>query len=150
SCGPVPGPIALPWEPMSDRSGSVRIMNKLPTEKRIAVVAALIEGCSVNSTVRMTGASKPAVLKLLLDVGEACAEEHDRIVRDVKAARVQADELWSYVAKKAKNASEAEKVCGKGDAWLWLGLDSDSKFIISYLVGPRDGESAVAFMTDLA
>lgn len=125
-------------------------MNKLPTEKRIAVISALIEGCSVNSTCRMTGVSKPAVLQLLLDVGEACAEEHDRIVRDVQAKRVQADELWAFVASKAKNTDEKARACGKGDSWLWLALDADSKLIISYLVGLRDGDCAAAFMADLA
>lgn len=125
-------------------------MNKLPTDKRIAVLSALIEGCSISSVVRMTGVSKPAVLKLLVDAGEALSEEHDRLVRDVQSKRVQADELWSFVAMKQKNATEAQKACGKGDSWLWLALDADSKLIISYLVGLRDADCALAFMTDLA
>src|SRR5260370_915751 len=52
-------------------------MNKLSMDKKIAVVSALVEGCSVRSTVRMTGVSKGAILRLLVEVGTACAESHD-------------------------------------------------------------------------
>ena len=33
-------------------------MNKLSTDKRCAVVSALVEGCSIRSTVRMTAVAK--------------------------------------------------------------------------------------------
>jgi transposase-like protein len=33
--------------------------------------------------------------------------------------------------------------------WTWTALDSDSKLIVSYLIGGRDGEYAMAFMDDL-
>ena len=45
------------------------IMNRLTGDKRKAVVAALIEGCSVRSVCRMTGVAKGTVLKLLADIG---------------------------------------------------------------------------------
>ena len=51
-------------------------MNRLKMEKRRAVVAALVERSSINSTVRMTGVSKPTILELLRDLGEACAAYH--------------------------------------------------------------------------
>ncbi len=47
-------------------------MNKLTAQKRIQVVAALVEGASINSVVRMIGVSKPTILKLLADLGTAC------------------------------------------------------------------------------
>ena len=40
-----------------------------PTEKRAAVLNALVEGMSINATVRMTGVSKVTVLQLLADAG---------------------------------------------------------------------------------
>ena len=40
-------------------------MNKLSKAERVSVIAALVEGASINSTVRMTGISKPTILKLL-------------------------------------------------------------------------------------
>src|SRR5581483_6021630 len=39
---------------------------------------------------------------------------------------------------------------GAGDVWTWVGIDADTKLIISYLVGGRDGEWACQFMQDLA
>lgn len=37
-----------------------------------------------------------------------------------------------------------------GDVWTWTALDSDSKLIISYLVGGKDGDYALEFMDDIA
>lgn len=48
-------------------------MNKLSTERRAGVIAALVEGNSIRSTVRMTGAAKNTVAKLLVELGQACA-----------------------------------------------------------------------------
>lgn len=42
------------------------------------VVSALVEGSSINSVVRMTGVSKVTILKLLEDMGCACASYHHR------------------------------------------------------------------------
>ena len=122
----------------------------MSTCKRAQVIATLVEGCSVNSTARLTGISVPTILKLLSDVGDVCADAHDRLVRNVKARRVQADEIWSFVGKKAANATEEEKACGMGDAWVWTAIDADSKLIVSYLVGLRNSECAEEFITDLA
>jgi hypothetical protein len=57
--------------------------NVISTAKKIAVITALVEGCSVRSTVRMTGVSKGAVLRLLVSVGAACAEYQNRVIRNV-------------------------------------------------------------------
>lgn len=80
-------------------------MNQLTTSKRAQVVTALVEGCSINSTVRMTGVAKHTILNLLKAMGCACASYHDRYVRNIRVRRVQADEVWSYVYGKDKNLS---------------------------------------------
>jgi len=91
------------------------------------------------------------VTRLLEDAGEACAAYHDEHVRNVKAARVQADEIWAFTYAKQKNVERAKAApAGAGDTWTWVGMDADSKLIISWLVGPRDGHSAYAFMMDMA
>jgi IS1 family transposase len=126
-------------------------MNQLNSEKRAAVVAALVEGNSIRSTVRMTGVAKNTVVKLLLDLGEACTMLHDQAVRDVRSRRVQCDEIWSFVYSKQKNVP-AEKAgqFGVGDVWTWTAIDADSKLIVSWLVGTRDAGSAYVFMQDVA
>lgn len=124
-------------------------MNRLSIQDRIRVVAALVEGNSIRATVRMTGVAKNTVTKLLVDLGCACAEYHAEHVRNVDAKRVECDEIWSFVYAKAKNVPEAKK--GEaGDVWTWTALDSDSKLIVSWLVGGRDGATACDFMEDVA
>lgn len=125
--------------------------NVLDTSKRVQILSMLVEGTSMRSVSRVAGVSINTVSKLLLDAGNACAEYHDQTVRDVKAARVQCDEIWSFVAAKQKNV-EAMKapVEGAGDVWTWTALDADSKMIVSYLVGGRDSAYADAFVADVA
>jgi IS1 family transposase len=125
-------------------------MNRLTTAKRVAVVAALVEGNSIRATARMTDVCKPAILKLLADLGPVCAEYHDRMVRNVQAQRVQVDEIWQFVGAKAKNTSEEKRAQGWGDTWTWVAMDADSKMIISWFIGQRDAEAAYTLMLDLS
>lgn len=81
-------------------------MNQLSTTRRAQVIAALVEGNSINSTCRMFGVGKHTVLRLLEDAGCACAAYHDQFVRGVHSQRVQCDEVWSFVGAKMKNANE--------------------------------------------
>lgn len=104
----------------------------------------------MRSISRVADVSINTVSKLLVDAGKFCADLHDREVRNVKAKRVQCDEIWSFTAAKQKNvAAMKNAVDGAGDTWTWTALDSDSKLIISWLVGGRDGEYALAFMDDV-
>lgn len=121
-------------------------MNKLPIAKRAAIVRALCEGNSVRATCRLTGAAKATVLKLLVDLGEFCSIYQDHILRNLKASRVEADEIWAFVGAKARNARQD----GHGDIWTYTAIDADSKLMISWLVGPRNQENTDAFITDLA
>ena len=110
----------------------------------------LIEGMSMRSISRVTGASINTVTKLLVKAGEACAEYHDRHVREVKSKRIQCDEIWSFVYAKQKNVATADAAPEHaGDAWTWTAIDADSKLIVSYLVGGRDSGYAVEFMGDV-
>lgn len=125
-------------------------MNKLSTSGRVKVVSALVEGMGINATCRMTGVSKPTVLKLLSDLGQACYAYHDQHVRGLKSKRVQCDEIWSFVGAKMKNTTEEKLAQGWGDVWTWTALDADSKLMVSYLVGQRGPRWANAFMEDVA
>jgi IS1 family transposase len=96
----------------------------------------------------MTGAAKNTVVKLLADIGTACAKYHDKHVRDLKVRRLQADEIWCFIGCKRKNATPEQKSEGWGDVWTWVGIDADTKLVVSYLVGGRDGWWARDFMED--
>ena len=121
-------------------------MNVLPLAKKAAVLKALTEGASIRATVRMTGVSKTTVLKLLVEVGEFCAIYQDHALRNLPCRTIQADELWSFVGAKARNA----KTPGYGDVWTFVGICADTKLIVSWLVGQRIAEHAEAFMKDVA
>ncbi|MDP4200373.1 MAG: IS1 family transposase [Bacteroidota bacterium] len=126
-------------------------MNRLSREKQIEVVKALVEGNSINATVRMAGVAKNTILKLLVELGEACQSYHDANVRNVTSKRVQCDEIWNFVAKKDRACTMEERsMTGIGSTWTWVAIDADSKLVLSYLVGGRDGEYAYAFMQDVA
>lgn len=132
------------------KSSDIRGMNKLPLKTRVQILTMLCEGSSMRSISRVADVSINTVSKLLVDAGKFCAELHDREVRNVKSKRVQCDEIWSFVGAKAKNVSTMKQpVAGAGDVWTWTALDSDSKLIVSWLVGGRDSEYALAFMDDV-
>ena len=125
-------------------------MNRLPTETRATILNMLVEGSSIRSISRVTGVSKDTVSKLLVDAGKACMEFHDQAVQDVHARHIQCDEIWSFCYSKQKNAERAKNVIDvAGDVWTWTGIDSDTKLIVSWLVGGRDAEYAIEFMDDL-
>src|SRR5690242_11818728 len=106
-------------------------MNKLPSEKRAQILSMMVEGVSIRAIARMTGSSKNTIVKLLADAGEACMAYHDEHVRNVKARRVQCDEIWSFVYAKQKNVAAAKrKDLAYGDVWTWTALEADTKLII--------------------
>jgi len=126
-------------------------MNKLSTENRRAVVSALVEGCSIRSTVRMTGVAKNAVTKLLVDLGQVCSDFQDQTLRNLQCKRLQLDEIWSFCYAKSKNVPEEKRgEFGYGDVWTWAALDADTKLVPSWLVGSRDAGCAASFVNDLA
>jgi IS1 family transposase len=126
-------------------------MNKLDTEKRAQIVAALVEGCSIRSTVRMTGASKNTIAKLLVELGAACSEYLDKNLVNLSSKRIQCDEIWQFVGAKQKNVlANKRDQFGIGDVWTWVAIDADSKLICSWLVGKRDPGCATEFIHDLS
>ena len=125
-------------------------MNKLSIKARAQMLNMLCEGSSMRSVSRLADVSINTVAKLLIDAGKFCAAFHDDKVIGVKASRIQCDEIWSFTAAKQKNvAAMKAPVEGAGDTWTWTGIDADTKLIVSWLVGGRDGEYAMAFMDDL-
>jgi IS1 family transposase len=125
-------------------------MNKLPSNQRARIIMALIEGNSIASTCRMTGAAKMTVLSLIREVGEACIKFHDAQVRYLSTERVQCDEVWSFCSMKQKNVpAELQGTIGIGSIWTWTAIDADSKLIVSWLASDRSYEAADAFMKDL-
>lgn len=127
-------------------------MNRLDMETRCRIIAALAEGNSIRATVRMTGAAKNTIQKLLLEVGERSLAFQDEVFQNLPCKRIQVDECWAFCYAKAKNVTPeiAAKNPFAGDAWTWAAIDADTKLIPSWIIGPRDGVTARVFVNDLA
>ncbi|HTZ48905.1 MAG TPA: IS1 family transposase [Verrucomicrobiae bacterium] len=125
-------------------------MNRLPLEKRTQILRLLVVGNSVRATSRLADFSINTVTKLLVDLGSGCAEYHHQKVRNVRVCRLQCDEIWAFVGAKQKHVTPERRAQGWGDTWTWVALDADSKLVVGYLVGGRDGWWAREFMNDCA
>jgi IS1 family transposase len=127
-------------------------MYKISMDKRVAVISALVEGCSVRSTSRLTGVAKGTILRLLAEVGQACSDYQNATIRNIPAKRVQIDEIWSFVGCKEKNVTmnkiERDGICG--DVWTFTAIEAQTKLVIGWLVGRRDAGSACEFLQDVA
>jgi len=126
-------------------------MNKLSSAKRAQALQMMAEGVSLRAMTRLTGVSRTTLIKLLEDAGRAFSEYQDRALMNLTCKRVQVDEAWAFCYAKQKNVPTAKAAPeGAGDIWTWVGLDADTKLVLSWLVGGRDGEYAMGFMDDLA
>ena len=127
-------------------------MNRLDTKTRTQVIAALLEGCSIRSTVRMTGVSKKTVMRLLVEAGTVAARYQDRLFHNLTCRRLQLDEMWAFIGAKQKNVTPeiVAKNPNAGDVWLWVAIDADTKLVPCWTLGGRDAGVAKDFVDDLA
>lgn len=129
----------------------VSMVNRLSTEQRARIIGCLCEGMSIRATVRVTGAAKNTITKLLTDLGAECAHYQDVHLRNLPCKRIEADEIWSFCYAKAKNVpAEHQDEFGYGDVWTWTAICADTKLVPSWLVGERTTNDGIAFMRDLA
>jgi IS1 family transposase/transposase-like protein len=115
------------------------------------VLSLLTEGSSIRSAERVSGIHRDTICKLLRVVGEKCEALLSRLVRNVEAKDVQADELWSFVGMKEKTKvrkgiADAEV----GDAYTFLAVERDSKLLLAHHVGRRTSEDANMFAAKLS
>lgn len=126
-------------------------MNRLSTHKRAEIIACLVDGNSIRATCRITGTAKGTVLRLLREVGVACAEYQDRVLRNLPCKRLQADEIWSFCYAKAKNVpGEHKNDFGYGDVWTWTAICDETRLVPAWHISTRDAHAAHRFMIDLA
>jgi IS1 family transposase len=124
-------------------------VNNLPFDKQVAVIAALTEGCSIRSVERLTGVHRDTIMRLSVRVGEGCAILHDTMMRDLNVARLELDELWSFVGRKQARVQTKRENKVRGDQYTFIGLADTSKAIVSYLTGKRDTPNTRRFLRDL-
>lgn len=127
-------------------------MNVLNPHRKLTILSALLEGCSVRSTSRMTGSHIETILKLLVETGQKCHQILDEKVRGLHCEAIECDELWSFVHKKQRMLTEQDRLHHPeyGDTYTFIALDPATKLVCSYLVGKRDGVYTDRFIADLS
>ena len=127
-------------------------MNSLKQDRKLAVIAALTEGCSIRSVSRMTGVHKKTIMKLLVEVGSRCQRMMDETMRGLRFEAVECDEIWTFVQKKegAMKADERKANPDLGDQYTYIALDPVSKMIPAFHVGRRDSVNTHHFIEDLS
>ena len=125
-------------------------MNRLSLEKQSQIINSLIEGNSIRSAERMTETHRDTIMRLMVAVGESCANLMNNDMRNLSCRRIQVDEVWTYVQKKQRHITTLDDPNRVGDQWTFVALDPDTKLIPAYRVGKRDLTTAIAFMTDLS
>jgi transposase-like protein len=125
-------------------------MNALRLEKKIAVISAMVEGCSIRSVERMTGIHRDTIMRLIVNTGENCSRMMDMKMRGLQSRFIQVDEIWTYVGVKERHLDpETHDVFRMGDQYVFVALDAESKLVPSFLVGKRNAENAYNLMKDL-
>lgn len=123
---------------------------RLPLEKALTVIQHLVEGCSIRSTVRITGVEKRTILSLLVLVGERCEKLMMNRIRGLHVKKVQCDELWGFIGMKektkAKNGKQGNQI---GDAWCYTAIERHSKLILTWHLGRRTSWDTVRFTENL-
>ncbi|MGD1088070.1 MAG: hypothetical protein ABR955_05020, partial [Verrucomicrobiota bacterium] len=103
---------------------------RVPFNKAVQITHLLVEGCGVRAIERLANVHRDTVLNVLEVVGQKCARLLDQRVRNVPFEFVQVDELFAFVACKERN--NVEKSAERGDQYVYLGVDAESKFIINF------------------
>jgi IS1 family transposase len=123
--------------------------NVLPRSKQVAVVSALVEGCSIRSTERMQGVHRDTIMRLGVKIGNGCADLLNETMVGLSCERFELDEIWSFIAKKQRQVTETDAP-SMGDVWTWVAIDARTKLVPSFMTGKRDAATADAFVKDLA
>jgi transposase-like protein len=113
---------------------------QLPLEKALLCLHLLCEGNAVRSIERIVGVDKKTILKLLVQVGEGCERMLSETIQAVPVEDVQADELWTFIqAKQGTCARRKVANPDAGDAYCYFGIERNSKLILAWHLGRRNG-----------
>jgi transposase-like protein/IS1 family transposase len=122
----------------------------LQLDKALRCLQLLTEGNSIRATVRISGVAKATVTALLVSVGQKCADFLSRKLIHVPVTNVEVDEVWGFVGMKEKTKDRKKINDGDmGDAYAFVGIERETKLVLSWYLGKRDQFSTVMFMEQL-
>jgi len=124
------------------------MVNVMSQERKSAIVSGLVEGVSVRSLERMTGAHRDSIVRLLHRVGDGCTRLLETKMRGLDLRSIQCDEIWSYVHTKQGHLRPGDPA-EYGDQFVFVALDANTKLVPCFEVGKRDAETTNRFMLKL-
>jgi len=124
-------------------------MYTLSTDKKVSVIASLLEGNSVRSTERVTSVHRDTICRLLVEVGDRCNDLLDGSMRNLRCQFVQCDEIWTYVGKKQRHVRDGDS-SELGHQWVFVAMDAETKLVPVFTVGKRNEETTWYFIHELA
>lgn len=120
---------------------------RVPFEKAVQITHLLVEGVGIRAIERLASVHRDTVLAVLEVVGQKCARLLDQKVRNVAFPDVQVDELFAFVGcKERNNVNQSREL---GEQYAFIGVDSQSKFIINFIIGKRDPVTTQIYIQDL-
>ncbi len=125
--------------------------NNLEIQTKLRLISGLVEGSSIRSLERQTGVHRDTVMRLGLRVGMACEMISDRQMVDLTCEKIQIDEIYGYIKKKpGKFRKWKQKFEGEGEIYTFMSLDTNTRLVPNYKVGPRSSETAIDMAVDLS
>ena len=122
-------------------------MNRLPSAKRAAILAMLVEGFSMRSITRRDGVSINTVAKLLNDAGAAAGAYLNEHVRHIPGLRrIECSQTWAFSYPRQAETSPRPAT---QDTWTFAAIDADSKLIVSCRVGDNSQKTRAGFVEDI-
>ena len=126
-------------------------MKQLTKMQQAAVIRCLVDGVSIRATTRITGVAKNSIQRLTLQLGQACLEYQDSVLRSLPCERIECDEIWCFCYAKDKNLSDAMRgQPGVGSMWTWTAVCATTKLMVSWRLGARDAANAYHFISDVS
>jgi transposase-like protein/IS1 family transposase len=120
----------------------------LSMDRIVLALRLLLEGNSIRSTERITGTDRNTLLSVLLKAGEKCEKLMGRLIVNVPVRDVQADEIWSFIAKKEKMRDKDDDP-SFGDAYCFVAIERDTKLVLNFALGKRDQTTTDVFIEGL-
>jgi IS1 family transposase len=119
-------------------------------ERKIQILSALVEGCSIRSVERMTDTHRDTIMRLLVRIGKGCQKLLDENLKEFHSKLIQVDEIWTFVGKKERKLAPEEQANSDfGDQYVFVAMDAETKLVPLFTVGKRTVFTAFQFMTEL-
>ena len=122
----------------------------LSESKALLALQLLIEGNSIRSTERISGADRNTIMKLLVMAGERCEKLMGRVIVNVPVKDVECDEIWAFVQKKEGHKRPSEENNETiGDQYCFVAIERNSKLVLNFALGRRNQQTTDLFIEGL-